>query len=262
VVAAFPRVIYVEPIGDPASIVAVSTRNAVRLPISLVLAGGSAAFDALAAGAAASIGGGGVRAGNLDVRAARWWRTPPPPIVDRGVLARQITQLDRLLDLAAPMGQLDPQLTDLGAACAAYDADAATRVARQLVGRGPGLTPAGDDVLAGLLVALHRLVAGPQLRLPATGQLADLRAALAAVAVQAAGRTTSLSATLLRWAAGGVAAGAVIEVADALAGRGALEPATGRLLAVGHTSGRDTASGLLLGARTVCLTAESGRVAS
>jgi hypothetical protein len=73
------------------------------------------------------------------------------------------------------------------------------------------------------------------------------------VARHATGRTTWLSAELLRLAADGLAAPAVVAVADALAGDGtddALTDAVHALLAVGHSSGRALACGLLLAAET------------
>lgn len=261
VVAAFPQVSYLEPVDAPASVVAVSTRAATLLPITLVLVadedGGG--VPPVEAGAAATVGGGGLSVGPLYVHAARWWRPPPPARVCAGALLGGVDCLERLLDSVPPPAPvLSSRLAALRGACAAYDGAAAGLAGRRLVGLGPGLTPAGDDVLAGLLVALHRL--------PTEGrfhrELTDLRAPLAAVAVEAAGHTTSLSATLLGCAARGAAAGPVLEVADALAGRGGVEPAARRLLAVGHSSGRDLATGLLLGARTVCRVTGQGRVAS
>ena len=113
-----------------------------------------------------------------------------------------------------------------------------------LLGLGPGLTPAGDDLLAGLLVGLS---ARPDLRDPLA----------AAVQRHAPARTTWLSAELLRLAAAGLAAPAVVAVADALAGHGgddALPRALPALLAVGHTSGPALARGLLLAAGTTART--------
>jgi len=270
VVAAFPQVSYLEPVDAPASVVAVGTRAATLLPITLVLVadedGGG--VPQVEAGAAATVGGGGLSVGPLYVRAARWWRPPPPARVRAGALRDGGDCLERLLDgVPPPAPALSSGLAALRGACATYDGAAAGLAGRLLVGLGPGLTPAGDDVLTGLLVALHRLCAGlPPHELvagePVAGELATLRAALTAVAVEAAGHTTSLSATLLGCAARGAAAGPVLEVADALAGRGGVEPAARRLLAVGHSSGRDLATGLLLGAHTVCRVTGQGRVAS
>ena len=175
------------------------------------------------------LGGGAVRAGPLEVRVARWWapRVPRPPTTAGNVRARA----DMLAVLLAdhPPG---------------VPVDAAPG---DLLGLGTGLTPAGDDVLAGLLVGLHH---HPRLRDPLAAE----------VARPARGRTTALSAALLRQAALGHAVPAVLDVADGLAGHGgpeALGPALTRLLAVGSSSGAGLAHGLLRAARTVAGQAQS-----
>lgn len=92
-----------------------------------------------------------------------------------------------------------------------------------LAGRGPGLTPEGDDVLAGYvagLVLLH-------------GQ----RKRAAFIANRAAALTSSLSATLLRHAA----RGEVPEVVHTLLETGDARP----LLAFGHSSGQAWLRGLV-----------------
>ena len=104
---------------------------------------------------------------------------------------------------------------------------------RHLVGRGPGLTPLGDDVLAGWLAVLW-----------ATGRLDDETTATVRAALP---RTTMLSATLLDCALHG-------EVLPELAAylstvEGPAEPprsvAVAALMRVGHSSG----TGLWWGAR-------------
>ena len=95
-----------------------------------------------------------------------------------------------------------------------------------LVGLGPGLTPAGDDVLAAMLLTLSAV----------PGTQSAVRALVAETAPLLA-RTTALSATLLRHAAAGRGIPEVTELVDALAGSGDLAAATARLLAVGHSSG-------------------------
>jgi hypothetical protein len=108
-----------------------------------------------------------------------------------------------------------------------------------LVGLGEGLTPLGDDVLAGLLVAWS---AWPE-------TAAGRRPALASTVTALLGRTTPISATLLRQAVDGHAALPLLAVVDALAvGEGtAIDSAATGLLAVGHTSGIGLARGLLWG---------------
>lgn len=96
-------------------------------------------------------------------------------------------------------------------------------VIRALAGQGPGLTPAGDDLLAGYvagLVLLHRQ-----------------RKRAAYIAHEAAARTNALSATLLRHAA----RGEVPEAVHVLLQSGDARP----LLSFGHTSGEAWLRGLV-----------------
>lgn len=90
-----------------------------------------------------------------------------------------------------------------------------------LAGRGPGLTPLGDDILVGYLAAAA--LAGEDVTL---------------FAERAARRTTALSSTLLRLAA----RGHLPEPAHALLERGEIAP----LLRFGATSGKGIAFGLAL----------------
>jgi hypothetical protein len=93
-----------------------------------------------------------------------------------------------------------------------------------LAGRGSGLTPAGDDILAGYVAGLTLF----------QGRIAEARD----LAATAASRTTSLSATLLRHAADGE----LPEPAHALLERGDPEP----LRRFGQSSGRCLLLGLAL----------------
>jgi Protein of unknown function (DUF2877) len=112
--------------------------------------------------------------------------------------------------------------------------------AQELLGRGPGLTPLGDDVLSGWLVTAA-----------ATGDpaLARVRDEVSARTA----RTTLLSATLLACGARGEALPEVRQLLDTLAGDRpeTADRALDRLLAVGGTSGAGLALGCLIGlART------------
>ncbi|MBV9279059.1 MAG: DUF2877 domain-containing protein [Chloroflexi bacterium] len=117
-----------------------------------------------------------------------------------------------------------------------------------LLGLGPGLTPAGDDLLCGLLAGLGVLgERTPGLRLWSARRVTVLDAAIG----QAAGaRTTALSRTLLHYAARSLA---VEPLLDLLCTLGSGEPPSGRdqLLAIGHSSGGDMLAGALLAARAV-----------
>ncbi len=99
----------------------------------------------------------------------------------------------------------------------------------RLVGHGGGLTPLGDDVLCGWLAVLH-----------ATDRLDSHTVSLVRTA---AGRTTTLSATLLDCALHGEVLPEFAAYVTALGTRA--EPAAARtLMAIGHTSG----AGLWFGA--------------
>ncbi len=104
-----------------------------------------------------------------------------------------------------------------------------------LGGLGPGLTPAGDDVLAGILLA-HRALAGAGVE---DGLLAIARSAV----------TTDLSRALLAWAARGQAVEPVHDLLAALAtgDRPAAVMAMERVANLGASSGADLLLGLRLG---------------
>lgn len=110
-------------------------------------------------------------------------------------------------------------------------------LARVLGGRGPGLTPSGDDLLAGVLLTARAL----------WGERAEPRLVAAAAAVQ----TTRIAEAFLGWAA----RGQLIEPAHRfLLAVAAGDPAAARaaalaLLPFGHSSGRDLISGVCLGLR-------------
>lgn len=107
----------------------------------------------------------------------------------------------------------------------------------QLSGLGPGLTPAGDDLLAGLCLTLVR--AG------ATAPAGALASALAG-AVTA---TTPLAREMIRWALDGEAAAHLLAlVDDAIAEpAGVQAAAVATTLRHGATSGADWTAGVLLG---------------
>jgi hypothetical protein len=212
-VATFPRCAYADVGGR---LVALEAADGLRLPcaVSLVVPARQRPLAGLAPGDEVTAGDRRLVVGDLVVEVGRWWAPARPRDA-----------------AAAAVGPLAP---DPG-----WD-----RLVLGLLGLGPGLTPAGDDLLAGLLVGLSART--------------DLRDPLAsAVQRHAPTRTTWLSAELLRLAAAGLAAPAVVAVADALAGHGsddALRRALPALLAVGHTSGRALARGLLLAAGTTSRT--------
>jgi hypothetical protein len=98
------------------------------------------------------------------------------------------------------------------------------------IGWGPGLTPAGDDVVVGMLLA-YRAVG------------ADAEADALAVAC-ATGDTTPFSRSLLDHAARGEAAKPLLDLLRALAGHGDLDRSLIRLAGFGATSGHHLIEGV------------------
>jgi hypothetical protein len=206
-------------------------------------------------GRSALVGDGYVQFGRARVVVGRWWDPVPrlPPVDDLPGLVEAVETMRSLLptwpdsdepaaaELIVGREALTLSLAGEGTPAAAAD---------QLVGLGPGLTPAGDDLLAGAVAGL--VIFGCALGRRGSGADrtdAQVLAKHLAAAVDArADRTTLLAADLAHHAAAGALAEPVAAVCRALAGRKPLESALDRLLAIGHTSGRDLAEGLLLGA--------------
>lgn len=168
---------------------------------------------------------------------------PGEPVGPGHALSRQATHA--LAALRTAVGAGDP---------------AGTRIAvRALVGRGPGLTPTGDDLLCGFAAGMAVL------RGRRDGAPPTVPATLARIMLEARARTTSLSRTLLAYAAGhGVAHPGPPVVLEPLLGVlwSLGTPGGGRdvaaLLRIGHSSGRDMLIGAVAAAATVLEEGESG----
>lgn len=191
----------------------------------------------------------------IDVGGAQIW-TPADvaPAAARVVTAGCERLLARLDALGAPRGfgallvgaapefpidGLAPHARALAEACGRDDAPGAADAARRLLGAGPGLTPAGDDLVGGAFFARVALARG-----------AAWRAAAAAVR-EAAGRATHpISAALLADLLEGHGWAPLHDLLGALSAETALEEALAaarRLVALGHSSGWDLLAGLVAG---------------
>lgn len=266
--AVFPTAIYIA--AADGTVLALVTADAVRLPPAVVLVADSThtpLTGIVRDGDAASCGAASLRIGRLQVRVARWWtpRRPCPP-QDRAALRAGTTELCALYRRTAGRRLGLPHhcraaVTDLARRTVRGDRPAAVTAAERLIGVGPGLTPSGDDVLSGFLLALRHLAPaartgrpGPLHGAPRAGRSdeADDGAWLGShVTALARGRTTDLSAALLGHAARGDGCPQAVELIEAVAGNGPVGLALARLLAVGHTSGADLGLGVLAGAQAV-----------
>ena len=242
-----PAALYVQMTGErgAADVVGVLTSDAPRLPLGCVLfrPSNGRPLVGLPAGAPAEVGGGRIVVGDLAVSAAAWWDPRPrlpggrPALRPEGVRQLRTTLYGEGVPHSSftlpglPTGPGGP-LAALRGAVRRSDLEAALRTATRLIGVGPGLTPAGDDVMAGTVAGLVLLGH------PAANRFA------AGVCSLAAGRTTELSRALLRHAAAGRVSGEYAAVLSGLVGERPLAPAIERLLATGSSSGRAMALGL------------------
>jgi len=239
VLAVFPAAVYVRLASG--AVVAVVTSDGLRLPNALVVAAArtDAPFARHAPGGRAAVTGGALVLDGVRYRPVRTWT---PRASTGGTLqAHAVAALDARLTAAPPAhaGEVAARLRAGAAALgqALRTGAGLAGAADALLGLGPGLTPAGDDVLAGALVTCVHLGTGVP--------------ALAVRVRQRAHATTALSADLLQHCAEGRTSAPVLGVLDALVGARPLGPALDALLAVGSTSGSDTATGVLLAARTL-----------
>jgi hypothetical protein len=271
VLASFDAAVYAD-LGD--CVVAVTPAGRPRMPNGLTISAGFGGPAWPLVGERAVLGAGNLSLGRLTIA----WNTASPPGWDPEVPV-WVSGRDRLrerarLVLAACLGRVpDPwhalrkirgfadtdgeaagHLGTLVTAIRKRDPEAGARAARGLTGRGSGLTPVGDDVLAA--TALTVAAAG--------GSCGFTRAArrewLAALAPPGLRRrTTSVSATMLELATRGRG----IEPAHELLDPGPVpalrvEAAAQRISRLGHTTG--AAYGVAIGACGLALAGPGGEL--
>jgi len=135
-------------------------------------------------------------------------------------------------------------LADADAADATL-AEAARESVTALLGLGPGLTPAGDDVLAGLLIGLH-----------AASEVDAANALAAMIRATSPGATSEISHAFLEAAMDGLPSEPLADaIAAVMTGDEARFPAIiERIDGVGHTSGWDMLAGAVLALAAVAAT--------
>lgn len=252
VLAAFPAAAYLATEDGVFTLVAA---DGIQHPNAVVLTTATAdrPLTGLPVGQLGTVGAGTVEVGAIRATITRWFDPVPhlratTPALLAGKLAVARSQL--LARTGSDGHDLGSQIDDVAEALRRGDAAAVVADARAVVGAGPGLTPAGDDVLAGLLAAVVTLAPAV---VPAAAEalLATVADAGHDVVVHARDATTAVSAELLAHAVRGEVAAPAAALLHAFTGRRALAPALDALLAVGATSGRDLAYGLLTGAGLV-----------
>ena len=206
--------------------VALVPMSSVRLPLAMVVAG---ALPAIVGDPPVEVGEGMLRVGDHVWTATRWFEPRPHGFIDPD--ADRVTGADGLLrQLSA--AELGVEIARARAAIAGLLA-ADPRPACSLLGEGPGLTPAGDDVIAGGLAACA--LRGDAAALGAVPEILD-RARVA---------TTSLSAALLSCAAAGQVVPQAARFLASLCGKEDVADALSELRSVGTTSGTALAFGIV-----------------
>lgn len=210
----------VDPDGERPELISICGPEAVRLPSALVLA---VPVPPVGPDDLGVVGEDRLSLPSLTFRVGRWW-TPPRPKL------RHVHRAARRAAAPVAIDRIDPAVraagSRLGTALAGGPVGLANAV-NGLLGLGPGLTPAGDDVLAGALVALRAA--------------SDSRADQLSAAIDAArpfDRTTAVSAGLLVHASRGECVPELAAFLLALDDHEAdLDAARAALSMVGHTSG-------------------------
>ena len=201
---------------------------------------GGAPFHAIAApGQTAACRAGILRLGHagniIDLRQAEAWHPKPPP---SSVPGKEAWQSLYAIALSSPrLGVLTEwpglKICAKAGAFAGLSAAELIPVLASLVGRGPGLTPAGDDFIAGLAAALHW-----------SAQASALARHIPGWAL----RTTDVSRWLLLDSNSGQIAEPVCDLGAALYGQvDQLPLAADAVMKLGHLSGLAMILGMLAG---------------
>ena len=223
-------------------VVVVSTGDGARLPNSIRLAAkyGDEVLRRIASETRVLVGHGMIMVDGIAVTATRWWDPRPAlPTFTSDTLTARLRGL--------PAGVPGIDTASLQLALEAGSAGGILHSARSILGRGPGLTPEGDDVLAGTLAAT-RLLGEALGRESSVAMIAGVSPPLAELAAL---RTTAFSAALIEMAMQGQVVESAGVLLRALAGRGDVAAAHLGLIRLGHTSGPALAAGIVLGARSL-----------
>lgn len=269
VLAVFPAAVYLATRQPQADVFAVLAADAVVHPAAFVLAVRSTRepFFELDRTSVGAVGEGRLRVGDHQLKVGRWYdpiphlRVPDPERLAIGARALRAA-CDHSLAVVRPdgHGQVEPQgphtrlrirLKGLADALADDDVRGAVAAVDALLGAGSGLTPTGDDMLAGLLATLHHVR-------PALHGVADRCAEVAVrehVRTCSRSRTTLLSATLLEHALDGAVAAPVARLLRTLTtgprpvAPGTTDPvqlAIDEVIGIGATSGQDLLDGVAI----------------
>lgn len=223
-------------ISERGEVLSIVTQKIGNGPFNLVVEEDTLFSDKLSVQSPVSIQASQLHIGDLIIRTegAKLWDARP---AWEDLHQERKNILAQLAQLEIPKDQFVNSLaSDLSLALANADIGTVKAIASQLAGLGQGLTPSGDDILLGAILAtwiIHPL---------------DIAANLAKeIANTAAPLTTSLSAAWLRSAGNGEAGVLWHEFFDTLLDLNTVQTqaALDKILAIGETSGADALSGFV-----------------
>jgi hypothetical protein len=153
------------------------------------------------------------------------------------IIADDLFQLNTGSRLSQRISQ---PIIELVTSTAQLELEGAIYAAQKMIGLGPGVTPSGDDVLIGFLAGLWSLAGRNDMCLSFIHSFGD-------TLMQIAKQTTEISRTYLYHATQGQFSSSLSNLAEAIATHADVGQATQEAVRVGHSSGMDSVTGLLIG---------------
>lgn len=131
-------------------------------------------------------------------------------------------------------------VAQLVAAAEEFDVQTAIQAAQNMIGLGPGVTPSGDDILIGFLAGLWSLASENQ-------ELLSFIRSFGNALLQLTAQTSGISRTYLHHATQGQFSSSLSNLAEAIARGRDVDRTLQIAMRVGHSSGMDSVTGLLIG---------------
>lgn len=192
----------------------------------------------IAPGMGVTVGPGGVGLGPvlIDLADAVDWSPPIPTEHEIDRLARWMASVDIDGLIGDDLTDVWPEVRTMAPRCAADQAFELRRIVNRLEGRGIGLTPTGDDVIAGMLLV-------DAWRRP------DTDAETHRLRLAGGARTSDLSRAFLKWAALGQSIEPVHQLVGAanVDAGGTFPSALAAVAGIGASSGRALLAGMAIG---------------
>ena len=144
-------------------------------------------------------------------------------------------------DTGSPLTRrMSAPVTKLIASTEQFDVETSVQATQKMIGLGPGVTPSGDDILIGFLAGLWSLAGEDR-------QLLTFLRLFGDALMQIAAQTSEISRTYLYHAIQGHFSSSLSNLAEAIVTGSAVEQPAQIAMRVGHSSGLDSVTGLLLG---------------